>query len=351
VRPDVRADNPLEALAIRLNLAPRPVAESMVAMMFARAVMAGVRLGIFGRLAEHEPATGDELAHELGLDREGTRHLLQCLVAGGNLERDGDRYSIAKSARKWLDPRSNTYVGTFVDFNYDQWEWWSHLEERVRSGEVVDMHAEEGRDEAFWGRYIRGQYELARISAPEVAKALRLPDEPRALLDLAGGHGWFAAELCRRHEGMRATVVDLPQSAAVGRRIMEENGLTDLVEHREGDMFEADLGGPYDGALCFNIVHHLDHEGVVRLFRRVAAVLKPGGKLAVLDLFTPPGDEDPDLSAYLGMHFWLTSTAATYSPDDLRRWLRDSGFSEPRRVRIRRIPSQTLYEARLEKGV
>jgi hypothetical protein len=51
-------------------------------------------------------------------------------------------------------------------------------------------------------------------------------------------------------------------------------------------------------------------------------------------------------SAFLGLFFFLTSAAATYSPDELAVWLAEAGFEKPRRVRIRRIPGQTLYEAR-----
>jgi cyclopropane fatty-acyl-phospholipid synthase-like methyltransferase len=109
-------------------------------------------------------------------------------------------------------------------------------------------------------------------------------------------------------------------------------------------MFTADLGGPYDGVLCFNIIHHLTPEQNLELLGRLHAALAPGGTLAVLDLFTQ-GDRRPDTSAFLGLFFYLTSAAATYSPDDLHGWLARTGFGEPRRVSIRRIPNQTLYEA------
>ena len=41
--------------------------------------------------------------------------------------------------------------------------------------------------------------------------------------------------------------------------------MSDRVAHREGDMFEPDLGGPYDGALLFDIIHHLSGEQIVAL--------------------------------------------------------------------------------------
>ena len=66
----------------------------------------------------------------------------------------------------------------------------------------------------------------------------------------------------------------------------------------------------------------------------------------VLDLFTAPGDRRPDTGDVLGLFFYLTSGAATYAPEDLAGWLAEAGFERPRGVRIRRIPNQTLYEAR-----
>jgi len=344
VRPDLRPENPTEWLALRFNLAPRPVGEAMFGMPMARSVMAGVRLGVFGRLAKG-PAAADEVARDLELTPAGTRLLLDSLHALGHVGRDGARYELTKNARRWLDPASDTYMGTFIQDCIEYWDWWSQLEDVVRTGRTLELHARPPEDPG-WQTYIRGQFELARLSAPEVAKALRLPAEPTALLDVAGGHGWFSAELCRRHLGLKATIVDLPGSAAVGRQIVAEHGMADRVEHREGDAFEVDLGGPYDGALCFNLIHHLSPEQNVTLFRRIHHALKPGGTFAVLDLFTPKEGARADTSAFLGLFFYLTSAAATYNPDELAAWLAEAGFEKPRRVRIRRIPGQTLYEAR-----
>ena len=51
----------------------------------------------------------------------------------------------------------------------------------------------------------------------------------------------------------------------------------------------------------------------------------------------------PTAGALLGLFFYLTSEAATYSPADLADWFARAGFAKPKRVRIRRIPNQTLY--------
>ena len=75
-------------------------------------------------------------------------------------------------------------------------------------------------DDPFWRTYILGQYELARLASKSVARAVRLPHDATSVLDIAGGHGEYAMALCRRHDGLRATVVDLPGSVAIGREIV-----------------------------------------------------------------------------------------------------------------------------------
>jgi SAM-dependent methyltransferase len=344
LRPTLRPEGLLEHLALRLNLAPTPVAEAMFGMATTRVVMAGVTLGVYAELARGA-ASPEEIASRRGLDTSGTRHLLECLAALGHVERRDTRYALTRVSRRWLDPASPTYVGGFLEFHYDQWDWWAKLEEAVRSGRSFEIH-DFGPDDPRWRRYIVAMFQLARLSAPEVARSLRLPPEPQSLLDLGGGHGWFAAEICRRHPTLTATVLDLPGSVRIGREIIAKEGMSRRVIHREGDLLTDDLGGPHDGILCFQIIHHLTPEQNLALFERVRAALKPGGIFAVLDYFTPAADRKPDSAAFLGLHFYLTSTAATYAEDDLRGWLRQAGFEPPRRIRLRRLPIQALFEAR-----
>jgi len=337
-------DDLLERVALRANLVPLPAGYALFGMTAGRVVGAAQRLGIFGRLLDG-PATAAELAGALGLQEPGTRLLCENLAGLSVLRRDGLGFSLAPRSRKWLDPASGTYIGTYLEHAATYWEWYGDLERVVRDGRSFEIHREPAEEREYWRLYITGQYELARLASAEVAAAIRLPPSPRALLDLAGGHGWFAAELCRRHEGLHATVLDLPGSARVGREIIAAAGLSSRVEHRDGDMFEADLAGPYDGALLFDIIHHLSGEQTVALLRRVREVMRPGGTVAVLDMFRPGAGRTRASAAVLGLFFHLTSGADLHTPEQLAGYLRDSGFGAMRRARVRRIPDQALFQA------
>ncbi|MER7395312.1 class I SAM-dependent methyltransferase [Streptomyces sp. NPDC000151] len=345
----VRGETLRERVALRTRLAPVPAFESLAGMALSGALIAGVRLGLFEELARR-PATAEELASRLSLRADSTRLLLDGIQALGYLRRRRGRYVPTGRARRWLLSASPRSVAHFVAGHQDYWRWWASLPDVARGGTVVDHHTA-AADDPYWREYIMGQYELARFSAPELAAALPVPDGARRVLDVGGGHGWFAAQLCRRHPGLRATVVDLPGSAAVGRDIIRTAGYGHLVEHREGDARSADFGSDYDVALCLNLIHHLQPDEITALFRRIHAALRPGGVIAVLDLFSDSGrphsrPHRPDAAAScLGLLFHLTSGASLYSPGQLTEWLRDAGFTPPRRTPLRRIPAQSLYAA------
>src|SRR5919199_686563 len=165
MRPYLKPDNLTERLALRLNLAPAVVGEAHFGMPMPRAIIAGQRLGIFRRLCAG-PASVDELARELELDPAGTKLLLGALAALGHVRRNGGRYELSERDRRWLDPASDTYVGTFIEHCAEFWDWWGSLEEIVRTGKSLELHDRAAEDPA-WRVYIRGQFELARLSAPE----------------------------------------------------------------------------------------------------------------------------------------------------------------------------------------
>jgi ubiquinone/menaquinone biosynthesis C-methylase UbiE len=301
--------------------------------------------GVLAALAEdaREP---DELAEHLGLQPTATRLLLDVIVSLGHVEQRADgRYAMTSRARRWLDPRSDSYVGDFLGDTANYWAWYQGLEGLVRDGNHVELH-DLAPGDPYWASYIRGQYQIARLSSAEVAKAVPLARGAHTLLDVAGGHGEFSMALCRRHPGLKATIVDLPGSARIGRGIVAEAGMADRVRHVEGDMFEVDYEGHYDGALAFNIVHHQTPEQAKALFSRIREALRPGAPLCVLDLYNRPEGQTPDSSAMLALFFHLTSGAATYNAEQVGSWLAESGFGRAEKATFRTLPSLAMMVAK-----
>ncbi len=338
-------DGLVERLGLLLGKLPTPIGEAMFSMPVARSLQVAQRTGILGALAEG-PREPGELAEHLGLQQRGTERVLDVIASLGHVKQGPDgRYEMTKSGRPWLDPRSDTYLGDFLADTAHYWDWYAGLEDLVRDGRHVELHAK-GPDDPYWRSYIRGQYQMARLSSAEVAKTIPLARGAHSVLDVAGAHGEYSMALCRRHEGLRATIVDLPGSAKVGEEIVAEAGMGDRVRYLVGDMFEVDYDGQYDGALAFNIIHHLTPEQMRVLFARIRAALRPGAPLVVLDLYDRPQGQRANLASILGLFFHLTSGADTYAVEEVSRWLGESGFGGVESKSLRTLPDLQLLIAK-----
>jgi 2-polyprenyl-3-methyl-5-hydroxy-6-metoxy-1,4-benzoquinol methylase len=340
-----RADNPFERLAMAAGQVPTPLFDTYVAFFTARAVMAGASLGIFAALAER-PDNAAALASRLELDPPGVDVLVTALHALGYLEAaDGGRYAVTSATRKWLLDEDTSVAAFATVFDYDMWDHIGRMEEGIRSGQPIGLH-ERPADDPYWERYMRGLFEVSRL-ASDIAARLIGARNPRSALDLAGGHGEYSMALCRRHEGLTATIVDLEGATRIGRRIVEEQGMADRVTYRIGDLFETDLGTGHDIAMANSITHHFDEERNVAMLRRAREALRPGGTMAVLDLErAEPGKRGTQIGTLTGLLFYVTSHARTYSGRELEGFLEAAGFERVRSRRHTRLPGTVLVLGR-----
>jgi ubiquinone/menaquinone biosynthesis C-methylase UbiE len=208
------------------------------------------------------------------------------------------------------------------------------------------MHEERREDTERWDAYIRGLFEISRPEH-EANAALVPVDAPRRMVDVAGGHGAFSMAMCERHPGLEATVLDLPPSAAVGRRIVEERGYADRISFREGDVFELGLGDELDVVSVFNLAHHLPEERNRELCRMARAALRPGGCLVVGDSARPePGEPVSEHGAISSLLFYAWSHSRNFTPSEIRGWMEEAGFEHVEAHRNERSPWRVVVVGR-----
>jgi SAM-dependent methyltransferase len=326
---------------------PDPFLDSFTGLVTARALSTATMLGVFDALAEG-PAASDELAERLGLDRLGTETLLTTLLALGYLNAEDDgRLSNSAVSERLLVSSSPESIATFVGAQGDlHWQVLGLLPEAVRDGRAYAMHEERHGEEERWAAYIRGLYEISRHEH-DANVALVPVEDPRRLVDVAGGHGAFAMAMCRRHPNLRATVLDLPPSVAVGRRIVEEEGYGDRIGFEEGDVFELGLGEDLDVVSAFNLVHHLPEHRNQELCRMARAALGPGGCLVIGDSARPePGEDVSEHGAVSSLLFYAWSHSRNFKPSEIRAWMDEAGFASVEVHRNERSPWRVVVVAR-----
>lgn len=337
-------ENPIEAVVARLNIAPRPLLETQMAYTLARLVMTGVKLGVFDALADGD-ATADEVARRCGTDPRATEKLMFALAGAKYLKATGASYGLTPLSRKWLLADSDHSLADKLLLQFLEWEWMERSEDYVRTGETLELH--EILEEDQWDAYQRGMRSLARALSDEATRRMPVPDRARDMLDIGGSHGYYSVALCRRHEGLRAVVLDLPEAVKQAAPLLAEEGMGERVVHRAGDALNDDLGeSAYDVVMISQLVHHFSEEQNRDLAKRVARALRPGGVYAIIDAFRPATAGDAgQVGALLEFYFALTSQSGTWSPDEMAGWQRAAGLEPRKPIRFRTTPGAGIQAA------
>jgi tRNA (cmo5U34)-methyltransferase len=136
----------------------------------------------------------------------------------------------------------------------------------------------------------------------------------RSILDLGVGTGVTSQRVLAEHPSARLVGVD--ESSAMLDHARRALPTADLRAARLEDPLPQ---GPFDLVVSALAVHHLDGPGKADLFRRVASVVVPGGRVVVGDVVVP--DDPADAVTPIDGKYDKPSSAA-----EQLLWLCEAGF-------------------------
>jgi len=160
----------------------------------------------------------------------------------------------------------------------------------------------------FGRKYVPGR------SWQGLAETLLTLMPPMVIADLGAGEGTFSQLLARRSKKVIA-VDNSEKMVEYGRELARKHGVKNL-EYRKGDLEEVPIrDATVDLAFFSQALHHAQHpeRAVAEAYR----ILKPGGRIVVLDLLRHNYEEARELYADL----WLGFTEV-----EVTRFLRQAGF-------------------------
>lgn len=160
----------------------------------------------------------------------------------------------------------------------------------------------------------------------------------RHVADLGAGEGTLAQLLAQRAE--KVIAVDLsPKMVEFGQNLATQNGLTNL-EYRIGDIEAPPIDdGSLDLAVLSQALHHAEHPQ--RAIDAAFRILKPGGRLIVLDLLQHHFEEARELYS----DRWLG-----FSESELAGMLEKAGFSQVEIVVADRETEEPRFQTLLGIG-
>lgn len=122
-----------------------------------------------------------------------------------------------------------------------------------------------------------------------IAVKMLAPGHPSYILDVATGTGDLAMLLARRLDPVSVTGIDLSEKMLrIASAKVHEAGLADVVSFQQADCLQ--LPFPSRSFDCVTVAYGVrNFENLLQGYSEMHRVLRPGGKLLVIELSTPRG--------------------------------------------------------------
>ena len=283
-----------------------------------------LRSGIFEALSDRW-LTPSEVAVACSLDPRATEVVMHALAAAGILIKEGDKFSTEPGALPVLLADSPTTLKSILGHNLSMMRSWANLEEIMQTGEPLPRPE---RSEQQMRDFICGMENVSRLSSREVAAKIDLTDA-RRLLDLGGGPGTAAITFAQANPDLECVVYDLEGPVGIAREQIEKANLGGRVTTVAGDFHTDEIKGDFDVVYISNIIHMMDSEHTLALFRKSLQVLRPGGRLLLKDFFLEDSRTEPASGAQFSVNMLVfTKGGKTYTRSEVLALLTKAGFRD-----------------------
>lgn len=283
---------------------------------------AATESGIIEYLHRQKSATITELATSLQLDDHAVWTLSEALISLGYAIKQpnaaaGDVFSLSPAATEaFFGLEQPNPAGFAFMHSYRMIKRWIHLPEVLKTGQAIPREENTLYQTAFMHAMRRNTVhsatQVAAIAAADLAS-------PYAVLDIGGGPLVHARAFAAA--GGIVTVFDAPAIVQLMQAELQPN---EHIQMLTGDFNQSLPAGPFNLAYLGNICHIYGPAAIGALFGRVAAILQPGGRIAITDFVRGMSPR----AAVFGVNMLVsTETGGTWTLDQYQNWLAEAGFT------------------------
>jgi 2-polyprenyl-3-methyl-5-hydroxy-6-metoxy-1,4-benzoquinol methylase len=299
-----------------------------------RVLLTAYELGIFSIL-DKSTKTSAQVAGRLKTDSRATDRLLNALCAIGFLIKRNEKFGNTAMSARYLVKGKPEYMSGLMH-TANSWHTWSTLTESVRDGTSVYHRPENinDRDGNWLESFIAAMHYRARGFAGDVVSKIDLRNV-RTVLDVGGGSGIFAMEFTKAGKSVTATVLDLPNVIPIAKKYIRKEKLQGRVFTQSGDFKRDRLPRGFDIVFLSAIVHMNSNEENVKLIKKCAASLNPGGRVVILDHVMEENRVLPARGAMFALNMLVgTKEGDTYTLREMKGWFEKAGLSFQKKTEV-----------------
>lgn len=252
-------------------------------------------LGVADQLKDG-PRGAEDLAERCGADPSSLRRVLRVVASMGLLRTTDAGYELTAEGRILCEDAPGS-VRSAVRMVSEEGFWYAMgaLPQTVRTGQsvyrdkyghVYDRMRENPELAAVFDQYMA-------VRAEPFAHGIATGYDwtgVRTVVDVGGGKGQILSALLGANPHLRGVLFDMERVVPAGQETMTAAGLADRCEFVIGDFFQAMPEGR-DVYLLANVIHNWGDEDSIRILRNAREALSPGGRVLVLEIVLPDGDE------------------------------------------------------------
>lgn len=300
---------------------PATLVQMMTGYWVSQSIYVAAKLGVADLLADGPKPVG-ALAAETGSDASSLRRMLRALASVGVFtEASPDAYALTPLAALLQSETPNSMRALAIMYAEEQYHAWGALLHSVRTGETA---FEQQFGTAYFD-YLARHPEADRTfneamtgwTAQLVGAVVEVYDfSPfKTIVDVGGGYGTLLAAILQSNLAAQGILFDQPHVVADAKEQLASAGLAERCSTVGGDFFVEDPAGG-DAYLLAQILHDWDDDHCVTILRNCRRAITAHGKLIVIELVLPSGEE-PFFGKWLDLHMLVLlgsreRTAAEY---------------------------------------
>lgn len=314
------------------DITPAPLLEMVYGAWAAKTVTVATELGIFTIAAQKGSLSVEEVAEELNIATRPAEMLLNACVSLELLARDGVSYMNTPITDEFLVKDKPSYFGDMIILTgVRDYHVWGDLKKAVLTNRPVRPDIEALTSTRETARpFTEAMHNVA------IAPAIALSDlidfsKFKCLLDLGAGSGAYSIMVAKKYPNLKVILFDFPHVCEVADEFVRELGASADVTTYAGDFTTDELPEGADVVLLGNVLPHRNEEKNRILLQKVYDYLPTGGMLIIVELLLDEDKSGPLSATLFGLHMLMVSQdGRTYTEKEVRQWLRDSGFADPR---------------------
>ena len=321
--------------------------QMMTGYWVSQALYVAAKLGIADLLADG-PVDCEDLAAATNTHAPSLQRVLRALASVGVFtEVSPGSFALTPLAELLRTETPGSMSALAIMYAEEQYRAWGELLHSVRTGEMAFDH----QFGMGYFEYLAQHPEADRVfneamtgwTQQLVGAVVDTYDfSPfHTVVDVGGGYGALLATILRNNPGTRGILFEQPHVIASAEEELVAAGVADRCTFVGGDFFvEVPAGG--DAYVLSQILHDWDDERCVAILGQCRRAMPGHGKLLVVELVLPPGDE-PSLGKWLDLHMLVLLGGRERTATEYDALFRAAGFKLARVVPT--SPGPSVVEA------